>query len=153
MPSQFHSVFRANRARKATTGLCEGTMVLTLDGEIPVQHLVEGDRIVTNDRTVVPLKTLSAQAAIVFPVMVEASSLGHKRPSYDMLLPPSTRVRISDWRASAMFGTPTADVPIRKLIDRNHVSRIGKMATNIYHLGFDDPQVIFADGLEVLAAA
>ena len=37
-------------AKKAIeSGLCAGTTIITLDGEMPVEHLSVGDRVITRD--------------------------------------------------------------------------------------------------------
>ena len=131
------------------TGLCAGTTVLTLDGEMPVEHLSPGDRIVTRDSGMSVLVGVSCVEVEVAPIRIAAGSLGHTRPDRDMLLPPGTRIHIRDWRAEALFGTATATVPAHRLADGEFVAQQPARNMHLYTLAFDRAHIVYADGLEV----
>ena len=140
------------RADLDTSGLAPGTIVLTLEGELPVEHLAPGDRVITRDSGMAPLRDILVTQAFVAPVRVKAGSLGHTRPDRDMLIGPDTKVHIRDWRAEALFGSKTADVPARKLIDREFVTEAEPRRMRLYTLVFDHAHIVYADGLEVATA-
>jgi len=130
-------------------GLFGGTIVLTLDGEMPVEHLTPGDRIITRDTGVATLRGITAAVRKLAPVRIKAGSLGHTRPDRDIALPPATRLHIRDWRAEALFGTPTAMVAAGRLIDGEFIAQAEPQKITVYRLAFDGGHIVYADGLEV----
>lgn len=130
-------------------GFCAGTTILTLDGELPVDHLQPGDRVITRDSGVATLRGIVSQVRKVAPVRIKAGSLGHTRPDRDMILPPATRLHIRDWRAEALFGTPTAMIAAERLIDGEFIATGDVQSMTVHRLTFDAPHIVYADGLEV----
>ena len=49
------------------TGLCEGTHVMTLQGSLPVEYLVGGDRVVTRNGAPAPCATWPAAPCAMWP--------------------------------------------------------------------------------------
>lgn len=131
------------------TGLMSGTTVMTLDGEIPVEHLTIGDRVITRDSGMAVLLSIETKTADIAPILIKAGSLGHTRPDRDMILSPEALVHIRDWRAEALFGKAEITVPARRLIDGEFVSEGAKRRVKLHELVFDRPHIIYADGLEV----
>lgn len=136
-------------ATTTAAGLVAGTTVLTLMGELPVEHLCEGDRIITRDAGVAVLRGLRAEVAEVALVRIKAGSLGHTRPERDVALGPGTPVLIRDWRAPALYGQPSAMVPAGRLVDGEFVASEARAVVRLFTLVFDRPHVIYADGLEI----
>ena len=130
-------------------GLCAGSTVLTLDGELPVEHLSIGDRIVSRTSGTTILRAIHVSEVMMTPIRIKAGSLGHTRPDRDMLVSPEAQLHIRDWRAEALFGTPSAMVPARRLIDGEFVAEETTRIVTLFTLVFDRPQVIYADGMEI----
>ena len=130
-------------------GLCAGTTILTLDGELPVEHLSVGDRVISRTSGTAVLRDINVTALMMTPIRIKAGSLGHTRPDRDMIVAPEAQLHIRDWRAEALFGTPTAMVPARRLIDGEFVAEETTRVMTLFTLVFDRPQVIYADGMEI----
>lgn len=130
-------------------GLCAGTIVLTLDGEIPVEHLSIGDRVISRSSGTAILRDIVITQAMMTPIRIKAGSLGHTRPDRDMLVSPDAQLHIRDWRAEALFGTPSAMIPARRLIDGEFVAEETTRVVTLFNLVFDRAQVIYADGMEI----
>lgn len=145
-------VAREDIKTKDVTGLLAGTTVMTLDGELPVEHLSAGDRIITRDTGVAVLRGITASEVNIAPVAIRAGSLGHTRPDRDTRLAPASQVHIRDWRAEAIFGTPTANIPASRLVDGEYISHQPVETVRIFALEFDAPHILYADGLEVVSA-
>ncbi len=134
------------------SGFAPGTLVMTLDGAIPVEFLNPGDHIITR-RGVRKLKAIMRH---VLPagtprVLVSAQALGGK-PAKDITLMPGQRVLIRDWRAKALWGKDIAAPQAARLVDGEHI-RIVKGGTQIMlSLYFGAPEILFADGLELASA-
>lgn len=124
------------------SGLGPGTGVLTSDGELPVEFLEPGDRIITFDRGAVPLARIvtrivpRAQVMRVRPSVLDPDGAGH-----DFLISAQNRLLLRDWRASALFGKHTALVEAGRLADGAHIARLGGEGTlRLFQLHFDDAQ-------------
>jgi hypothetical protein len=150
MPMTFAAqttAFAADDVRVA--GLPFGTRVMTLDGELPVEHLVPGDRVVSRTSGMAVLRAVKVEEVRTPMVRILAGSLGHTRPDRDMLVAPDTLVHIRDWRAQALYGAAAAMVPAARLVDGEFVAETEVVTARIVTLTFDRAQVIYADGLEV----
>jgi len=132
------------------TGMCAGTTLMTLNGEMPVEHLNVGDRIITRDSGVTVLKDIRKSTVKMSAIRIKAGSLGHTRPDRDMIVAPGARIHIRDWRAEALFGTPTAMVAAQKLVDGEYLAPQPTQEADVYELVFDRPHIVYADGIELL---
>jgi hypothetical protein len=130
-------------------GLCAGTTILTLDGELPVEHLSVGDRVISRTSGTAVLRDIIVTEMMMTPIRIKAGSLGHTRPDRDMIVSPDAQLHIRDWRAEALFGTPTAMVPASRLIDGEFVAEETTRVMTLFRLVFDRAQIIYADGMEI----
>ena len=86
-------------AYRVTNGVLQGTKVLTLDGEIPVDFLEIGDRVLTCAGASV-LKSIEISVVTnARMIRISASTLGQERPEEDVLVPATQMVLVRDWRA------------------------------------------------------
>ena len=134
-------------------GLATGTTVMTLNGEMPVEHLNAGDRVITRDSGMAVLREIRGAEVRVASIQIKAGSLGHTRPQDDMIVGPDTLVHIRDWRAKALFGADVATVKAKRLIDGEFVSEQAATTMTVYELVFDKQHILYADGLEVASAS
>jgi Hint domain len=135
-----------------TTGFARGTTVLTLDGEIPVEFLNPGDRIITRDGahnlTSVTMGIVTGEV-----ICVTASTLGHDRPTEAVIVGCDQAILIRDWRAKALYGTAQAMVLAARMADGELIRREAVQDMAMFTLGFEAPVVIYAGGLELACAA
>lgn len=129
-------------------GIASGTVVATLDGYLPVDFLEPGDRVVTRSGMRVLRKVVSRRYSGP-AVCITASALGHDRPEQDLTIPADTLVLVRDWRAGALFGQDQAFVPASRLVDGEFVAETVVRSLRTYELGFDTPEVVYAEGVEV----
>lgn len=149
----FDSSFAVTAMPANVAGLSAGTTVMTLDGELPVERLNVGDRVITRDAGMSILRGVKSREVHVASIQIKAGSLGHTRPQDDMIVGPDTLVHIRDWRAKALFGADVATVKAKRLIDGEFVSKIEAASMTVYELIFDKQHILYADGLEVASAA
>lgn len=130
-------------------GLAAGTIVLTLAGALPVEHLTAGDRIITRSgaRTLRAIRSEAVASARM--VRVSASALGIDQPEDDLLLAADQPVLIRDWRAKAMKGVSQAMMPAAALVDGEYIRAEAVSSQRVFTLEFDAPVVIYAGGLEL----
>ncbi|WP_390913998.1 Hint domain-containing protein [Pseudosulfitobacter sp. SM2401] len=137
------------RAFSTHAGIVAGSIIFTSDGEIPVEYLAPGDRIVTRDAGMVELRNITSLRITAPAVAIKAGSLGHTRPEHNVILPAAQHVLVRDWRAQSMFGVPNAVVQAGQLIDGEFITDLGARNMNLFHLTFDKTHVVYADGLEI----
>lgn len=133
----------------ARTGLVTGSIVMTLEGEMPVEALAVGDRIITRDTGMAVITAIRKKAMTCDMVSIMAGSLGHTRPDRDVIVPADQRVLIRDWRAEALTGQKQALIPARDLVDGEFVQLRKNIKVTAFEVELDRAQVIYADGLEL----
>ncbi len=130
-------------------GFVGGTILLTRDGEMPVEFLSPGDRIITRDAGMVRLERIGHRRALTRAISFAAGSLGHTRPDQDLVLPAAQLILIRDWRAKAMFAAKPAMVRVDALVDGEFICDLGPQKMLLHQLHFTDPHVVYAGGLEL----
>ncbi|NEY88795.1 Hint domain-containing protein [Tabrizicola oligotrophica] len=137
----------------AGTGLVQGTPVLTLDGELPVEFLMPGDRVITRNgmRKVLQVEVTRVENARV--VAISPDSLGVGRPDAVIFVAPAQAVLIRDWRAKALYGRTEAQVAAASLCDGEFIRADILPEARFVALRFAGPEVIFAGGTELACAA
>ncbi len=136
---------------KDATGLTLGTSIYTLDGCLPIEYLVPGDRIITRDAGAVTLRAVHHRRIITTPVLVSVGSLGFDRPEETVAMLPAQAILVRDWRAQALFGAERALVPIRRLIDKQFIRwDCAPRTLDTFALDFGAEHIAYADGVEVL---
>ncbi|SEQ65080.1 Hint domain-containing protein [Thalassovita taeanensis] len=139
----------ATRRNSTPEGLLAGTLILTQDGEFPVEALSAGDKIITRGAGFVALRNIHHHVLTCETVRIRAGTLGHTRPEGDVDLPVGQMILIRDWRAKAMFGQEQALVAAARLVDGAFLTLQPEARHSVFTLVFDTPQVIYASGLEL----
>ncbi|MEQ6247662.1 Hint domain-containing protein [Sulfitobacter sp. HNIBRBA3233] len=134
------------------TGLLQGTTILTLDGEMPVEYVNIGDKLITRDSGIARVEHIQRYSRTVHTIALAAGSLGHTRPERDALLAGDQMCLIRDWRAQAMFGSDRALVAARTLCDGEFIRDLGMQEQTIIQIFCDGPHILYADGLELSTA-
>lgn len=129
-------------------GFITGTIVLTMNGEMPVETLMVGDRIISRNAGMARLIGIRQTRQVVQAISFAAGSLGHTRPEQGITLPGDQQILIRDWRASAIFREQQSLVCARDLIDGEFICDLGMTEMVLYQLQFETPQVVYAGGLE-----
>ena len=135
-------------------GLIAGTLVATELGWQPVEDLQPGDRVVTFDSGMRPLKAVNksvlhsaAEAAPrqVWPMQVPAGALGNRTA---MALLPGQPVLIESDAAEALYGDAFPMVPAGVLEGHNGITRTPPAKECvIVALEFDEDEVVYANGM------
>lgn len=130
-------------------GLMAGTRVMTTDGDLPVEYLGPGDRVITRSgiRKLVAVSLRTETDAEM--VRIAAGTLGFVRPCRETMVPLHQMILIRDWRAQALYGAPQALVAAGRLADGRFISAETVAEARIFTLGFGEDVVIYADDLEM----
>lgn len=130
-------------------GILSGTVIRSLDGDIPVEFLSPGDRIVTRNAGSAPLRAIDIDHVREASVAFLPRSLSDTCPEQEIVLPVSQPVLLRDWRARVMFGQPQAVTPAGTLVDHGFILDGGEREMTLYRLIFDRDQIVYAGGLEL----
>ena len=141
-------------ARPRATGVAAGTMILTARGEVAIEDLRVGERIITRDCGMMELRAISRRKIdAIAPVRIRPDSLGLGRPDRDVVVAPGQHVYLRDWRAETLFGAEAALVPAWRMMDGTFVSELEPQALVVFELHFDEDHILYANGMELGAGA
>ncbi len=132
-----------------------GTMIATLKGEIPVEALKVGDRVITRDNGIQEIRW-SGQRKLAWhdlaanphlrPIMIKAGSLGNGLPERDMMLSPNHRVLVANDRTSLYFDEHEVLVAAKHLVGGQGIQQIDSVGTTYHHFMFDRHEVVLSNG-------
>ncbi len=125
-----------------------GSLIATPSGNVPVESLRPGDRVITHDNGVQPLRWIGrreVQAEGNFaPIRIAANALGDHGA---LLLSPLHRILIRDALAELLFGEREVLVAARDLINDRTIRPEPGGTVEYVHILFDEHQVVYAEGL------
>ncbi|MEL6170237.1 MAG: Hint domain-containing protein [Pseudomonadota bacterium] len=135
-----------------------GTRLRTPEGDVPVEHLSEGDQIDTKDsgpQQIVWIGKRRMSGARLHampelrPIRIRAGALGDGVPPGDLLVSPRHRMLIEGPVADALFNTPEVLVAAEDLVNDRTVFRDHTVRSVEYvHLLLPRHHVVWANGLE-----
>ena len=132
-----------------------GTLIATPRGEVPVESLKAGDRIITRDNGIQELRWIGQRKfdwahltanPHLRPIMVRRGSLGNGLPERDMMLSPNHRVLVSNDRTSLYFDEHEVLVSAKHLVGGKGIFEVESIGTTYIHLMFDQHEVVLSDG-------
>ncbi len=128
-----------------TACYCAGTRILTERGEVPIESLATGMKLVTSRGEARPLiwrghRTIDCtkhpRPHDVWPVRVEAGAFGGGKPQRDLWLSP----------AHSVF-TDGVLIPIRRLINGATIAQLPVKTVTYFHVELENHDVVLAEGL------
>ncbi|PTX55831.1 Ca2+-binding RTX toxin-like protein [Litoreibacter ponti] len=132
-----------------------GTMIATPRGEVPIEALREGDRVITRDNGMQEIRWIGRKevgrtalraAPHLRPVLVRAGSLGHGLPERDLLLSPNHRVLLMNERVDMLFDEREVLSSAKHLCTREGVDVVDASGVVYWHILFDSHEVILSNG-------
>lgn len=136
------------RAQHLCHGFPVATPIMTADGEMPVEYLSPGDRIVTRNGGMTKLISIQAVTRRTHTVRIAADYLGDLSRR-DLVLPADQPVLVRDWRAHTAFGLQQAMAAAGHLVDGLNIQDAGEQHLILFRLEFDKPRIVYASGLEL----
>lgn len=133
-----------------------GTSIATDRGEVPVEKLLVGDQVWTQDHGLQTIRWIGAQGLSASelkrnpeyrPVRIRAGALGEGMPASDLLVSPQHRVLVSSPVAYRMFGQREVLVAAIHLLEIPGID-IAKEVTQIeyWHFHLERHEVVFSNG-------
>ena len=132
-----------------------GTLIATPRGEVAVENLRVGDRIITRDNGIqeirwVGRKDVSGRDLVATPhlkpIMIRAGALGNGLPERDMLVSPNHRILVSNDRTQLYFEESEVLAAAKHLIGSEGIYELDVMQTSYIHFMFDRHEVVLSNG-------
>lgn len=132
-----------------------GTLIATPRGEVTVQDLKIGDKVITRDNGLQAIrwigrKTLSTAEVMLrkdlSPVLIRQGALGNGLPERDMKVSPNHRMLVASEKAALYFEDHEVLVAAKHLTRMDGVERLEPEAVTYVHVMFDRHEVILSDG-------
>ena len=132
-----------------------GTLIATPKGEVPVEELRAGDKVITRDNGIQEIrwkgeKALSGQElrlnSHLQPVLVKAHSLGNGLPERDMLVSPNHRLLVANDRTQLYFDEHEVLVAAKHLVGNPGIHAIEAIGTTYIHFMCDQHEVVLSNG-------
>lgn len=132
-----------------------GTLIATPKGEVPVEMLREGDRVLTRDNGIQEIRWAGRKdltwrdlhlAAHLKPVLIRAGSLGNGLPERDMMLSPNHRVLVANDRTALYFDEHEVLVSAKHLARASDEGAVYTDGVSYLHLMFDRHEVLLSNG-------
>jgi len=132
----------------------KGTMILTPNGERPVEDVSIGDLVMTKDRGAQAVRwvghtdTDTHDTANTMPIRIKAHAFGRGLPMRDLWVSPFHRLMVEDSRYQLLFDSREMLVPATYMQNGDTIQQSSRgRRFAYYHLMFDQHEVIFSDGL------
>ncbi|MDG3040178.1 Hint domain-containing protein [Roseicyclus marinus] len=132
-----------------------GTLIATPKGEVPVESLREGDRVITRDNGIQEIRWLGqrtldraelGQNPHFRPILVRKGSLGHGLPERDMVVSPQHRLLIANEMTDLYFNESEVLVPAKHLVGTSGIMQLDTLRTTYVHFMFDRHEVVLSNG-------
>ncbi len=132
-----------------------GTLIATPKGEVPVEHLKMGDKIITRDNGIQEIRWVGAKALNwqdfranphLKPVLVRRGSLGNDLPEQDMMVSPNHRLLVANDRTALYFDEHEVLVSAKHLVGTEGVHAVDSIGTSYIHFMFDQHEVVLSNG-------
>lgn len=132
-----------------------GTGIATPKGEVPVERLKKGDRVLTRDNGIQTIRWIGQKKLDhlqlkmlkeLRPVLIKAGALGDGRPERDMMVSPMHRVLVHSDVAKRHFGESEVLVAAKDLLSLDGVSVEAVPYVTYVHFLCDHHEIVLANG-------
>jgi hypothetical protein len=124
-----------------------GTRIKTDRGEVPVEDLEVGDRVMTMDHGLQPIRWIGSRSVPaqgkLAPVRIAAGALGNAR---DLLVSPQHRMLLSGWKAKLHLGEAEVLAAAAMLLNDSTIRREAGGTVEYFHMLFDSHEIVWAEG-------
>lgn len=132
-----------------------GSLVMTINGAVPVEAIRPDDLILTRDGGYQPVRWVGRRdlglAEVLAnprfaPVCISAGALGWNLPERDMIVSPQHRMLLSDPFTELQFGEQEVLVAAIHLVGRPGIRQLDPRKVSYIHLLLDQHEIIHVDG-------
>lgn len=132
-----------------------GTLITTLRGQVPVERLLRGDRVLTRDHGFqvvewIGQKDLSAAEVArrpeLRPIKISQGALGDGLPERDLIVSPQHRILVSSYAAEMWFGETEVLVAAKHLTCLDGVEVMAAADVSYIHFMCARHEIVLSDG-------
>ncbi|MEO6299040.1 MAG: Hint domain-containing protein [Paracoccaceae bacterium] len=132
-----------------------GTLIATPRGEVAVESLQIGDRIITRDNGMQEIRWIGKRelswrdlslASHLKPVLVRQGALGNGVPERDMLVSPNHRLLVANDRTALYFDEHEVLVAAKHLVQSKGVYSVDTAGVTYVHFMCDRHEVVLSNG-------
>jgi len=132
-----------------------GTMIATDMGEVLVEDLKEGDKVVTRDNGLQTVRWVGRRRYLgrelarnphLYPVLIRKGALGEGLPERDMRLSPNHRVLVAGDLTALYFEEREVLASAKHLVNHRGVYEVESLGTVYLHILFDKHEVVLSNG-------
>ena len=132
-----------------------GTVIATPRGEMHIEDLQVGDRVITRDNGLQDIRWIGKrvlsvqdlrQAPHLRPVLVRAGSLGHGLPEHDLVVSPQHRLLVNNDKTALYFEEREVLAAAKHLTDVDGIDRVRTKGVTYIHFMFDQHEVVLSNG-------
>lgn len=132
-----------------------GTRIATPRGEVAVEKLVVGDRVITRDNGLQTIRWIGtremsaddfAAAAHLAPIRIAQGALGNDLPERDLMVSPNHRILVANDKTALYFEESEVLVAAKHLTGLPGVQVVRGISTSYIHMMFDQHEVILSNG-------
>jgi Hint domain len=140
---------------RCTPCFTPGAMITTQRGEVAIQHLQAGDRVITRDNGIQPVRWVGKTQMFLqdfqaephlLPVLVRQGSLGKGLPEHDLMVSPNHRLLVANERTSLRFSEREVLVAAKHLSVPG-VHTVQSSGTTYIHFMCDRHEVVLVNGI------
>lgn len=138
------------------TCFARGTLITTDRGDLPIEVLKAGDKVLTQDNDfqelVLPMNRIIGPKELqnnpkLYPIRITAGAMGAGLPKRDLVVSRQHRMVINSDLSKRMFGTPAVLVAAIRLTELPGIYVEENVDTiEYFHLIFGKHEVVFAEG-------
>ena len=132
-----------------------GTLIATPRGEMLVEDLQVGDRVITRDNGIQEIRWVGARemsgedlaaAEHLSPVLIRQGALGNGLPERDMMVSPNHRVLVANDKTALYFEDREVLVAAKHLTGLEGVDQVDVSGVTYIHFMFAQHEVVLSDG-------
>lgn len=142
-------------AQGASPCFTPGTMIATARGEVKIERLKAGDKVITRDNGLQVIRWIGSRKintamclthAHLAPVRIRKGALGNDLPERDMMVSPNHRMLVANDKTALHFEESEVLVAAKHLTGLSGVDVVRQVDSTYLHLMFDRHEVILSDG-------
>lgn len=132
-----------------------GTVIATPRGEMHIEDLQVGDRVITRDNGLQDIRWIGKRhlsvndlrkAPHLRPVRVRAGSLGQGLPEHDLLVSPQHRILVNNDKTALYFEEREVLAAAKHLTDVDGIDTVRTTGVTYIHFMFDQHEVVLSNG-------
>jgi len=125
-----------------------GTLISTVKGEVEVENLEVGDKVVLHNGRFAPIRWIGARTLDVTdklaPIVFSKGAIGNHK---ELKLSPHHRLMLTGWKSKLLFGEESVFVKAKDFVNGDTVYVSNDAQVTYFHILLDSHEVLIANGV------